>query len=90
MNPLATLKRLRKALRLYNDLLRGETTLLVEYFPFVKAAFTPKIVAPPPVTRKPLPPPKISYEPRSEEEELRDALDVGFDTLKFDSVEDNE
>jgi hypothetical protein len=60
-------------------------------------AFTPKIVAPPtppppeppPSPKKPIPP-KISYRARSEEDDLRDALDIGFGTLKFDAVEDEE
>lgn len=84
MNPLARFKQLRTALRLYDSLTRGETKLLAEYFPFVKVAFLPK-VAPP--IRKPLEPPKITYQARSEEDDLRDALDIGFGRLKFDTVE---
>lgn len=84
MNPLARLKQLRRALRLYDALARGDTALLLNYFPFVKAVFTPK-VAPP--LRKPLEPPKITYRARSDEEDLRDALDIGFGELKFDPLE---
>lgn len=84
MNPIARFKQLRKALRLYDSLTRGESKLLAEYFPFVKVAFLPK--AAPPI-RKPLEPPKITYQARSEEDDLRDALDIGFGRLKFDPVE---
>lgn len=92
MNPLESLKRLRKARRLYNQLVRGETTLLDEYFPFVKLAFTPKVIEapqPPPAPSPPqVPPPKakpkVSYRSRSEEDDLRDALDIGFSKLTFE------
>jgi hypothetical protein len=94
MNPLARLKQIRKAIRLYDALVQGDTTLLTEDFPFVKTAFTPIIVEPPPppptLPRKPLPPPKVTYQARSEEDELRDALDIGFDQLKFDPEEDED
>ena len=95
MNPLAALKQIRKAMRLYDALVQGDTTLLVEYFPFVQTVFMPKIVdpplpAPPTLPKKPLPPPKITYQAVSEEDELRDALDIGFDQLKFDPLEDEE
>lgn len=106
MNPLARLRKLRQAQRLYNQLVQGETTLLVEYFPFVEMVFTPKIVAPAPqpppepemppalpespATKKPVSPPRISFRSRSEEDDLRDALDIGFGTLKFDAVKDEE
>lgn len=86
----AKLRNFRKALDLYEALSRGETALLVELFPFVKTSFTPKItpaapiIAPP---RKPLAPPKITYRARSEADDLRDALDIGFNNLKFDPIE---
>ncbi len=83
MNPLARLRRFRKAMRLYDALAKGDTALLVETFPFVKLAFTPKVAPAPP--RVPLAPPKISYRARSEEDDLRDALDIGFGDLKFDA-----
>ncbi len=84
MNPLARLKQLRAALRLYDALTQGDTRLLLEYFPFVKAALTPK---PPPLPRKPPELPKITYRERSDENDLRDALDIGFGSLKFDPLE---
>jgi hypothetical protein len=93
MNPLESLKRLRKAQRLYNQLVRGETTLLDEYFPFVKLAFIPKVIEappqpppahPPPQAPPPKAKPKVSYRSRSEEDDLRDALDIGFSSLTFD------
>jgi hypothetical protein len=92
MNPLESLKRLRKARRLYNQLVRGETALLDEYFPFVKLAFTPKVIeapqpppAPPtPQAQPPKAKPRVSYRSRSEEDDLRDALDVGFSKLTFE------
>ncbi|MEP7291004.1 MAG: hypothetical protein ABI835_04435 [Chloroflexota bacterium] len=92
MNPLARLKQLRKALRLYDALARGDTALLLDYFPFVKAVFTPKILPPkiPQPLRKPLEPPKITYRARSDEEDLRDALDIGFGELKFDPLEKDD
>lgn len=86
MNPFARLTQIRKALRLYDALVRGDTVLLNEYFPFVKAVFTPK-VAPP--LRKPLEPPKITYRTRSNEEDLHDALDIGFAELKFDQLDED-
>ena len=86
MNLLARLKRIRQATRLYDALSRGDTTLLVELFPFVKKAFTPKII-PPREPKKPLPPPKVVQREASEEEDLRDALDIGFSRLKFDPME---
>lgn len=86
MNPLARIKRFRQAIRLYDALSRGDTTLLVEQFPFVKKAFTPKII-PPREPKKPLPPPKIIQQAGSDEEDLRDALDIGFSRLKFDPTE---
>ena len=94
MNPLERLRRLRKAQKLYNQLVKGETTLLVEFFPFVKMAFTIKVVElpllppeppPPQPLRKPLPKPQVTHRARSEEDDLRDALDIGFGALKFDS-----
>ncbi len=91
MNPLARLKQMRKAHRLYNSLVQGDTRLLVELFPFVKLAFTPKVIELPlREPKKPLPPPKVSYSARSEEDDLRDALDIGFGDLKFDSNERRE
>ncbi len=84
MNPLSRLKQIRKALRLYDALARGDTTVLQEYFPFVKAAFTPKVA---PVMRKPLEAPRITFRTRSDEDDLRDALDIGFGELKFDPLE---
>jgi hypothetical protein len=90
MNPFARLTHIRKAVRLYDALLHGDTALLNEYFPFVKVAFTPKIVphvAPP--LRKPLEPPKITYRTRSDEEDLHDALDIGFGELKFDQLDED-
>lgn len=97
MNPLSRLKQMRKAHRLYDELVRGETTLLVESFPFVREAFTQTVIVtelappapepPPPPPKKPPAPPKISYHARSEEDDLRDALDIGFGELKFDGVE---
>ncbi len=90
MKPLARWSQIRKAIRLYDSLARGETHLLVEYFPFVKAAFTPRVITPPPEPRKPLPPPRITLQTRSEEDELRDALDIGFDQLKFTPEDENE
>lgn len=84
MKLLERFKQLRKALRLYDSLTRGETKLLAEYFPFVKVAFLPKVTPP---IRKPLEPPKITYQARSEEDDLRDALDIGFGRLQFDAME---
>jgi hypothetical protein len=94
MKPLERLRRLRKAQRLYNQLATGETALLDELFPFVRLAFTPKVVelpqpqpqpsqTPPQPLRKP--PPKVSYRSRSEEDDLRDALSIGFSALTFDA-----
>lgn len=100
MNPLSRLKQMRKAHRLYDELIRGETTLLVESFPFVREAFTQTVIVtepalpapepPPPPPKKPPAPPKISYHARSEEDDLRDALDIGFGELRFDPVADTE
>ena len=84
----ARLRTFRKALRLYEALMKGDTALLVEYFPFVRNALAPKIV--PVVARKPLAPPKVTLRARSEEEELRDALDIGFSSLKFEPLEKDE
>lgn len=86
MNPFARLTQIRKAMRLYDALLRGDTALLNEYFPFVKAVFTPKVSPP---LRKPLEPPKITYRARSDEEDLHDALDIGFGELKFDQLDED-
>ena len=91
MNPLASLRRIRLALRLYDQLARGETDLLVEQFPFVKSAFTVRVVIPaPPEPKKPLPPPQVTYTAHTEDDELRDALDIGFSQLKFDPLDNNE
>lgn len=86
MNPLARLQHIRKAVRLYDALLHGDTKLLNDYFPFVKAAFTPKV---PPPLRKPLEPPKITYQARTAQEDLHDALDIGFADLKFDQLNED-
>lgn len=85
----ARLRYLGKALRLYEALTKGDTALLVELFPFVKTAFAPKIAPVAPV-RKPLAPPKITPRARSEEDDLRDALDIGFGALKFEKKEPDE
>jgi len=101
MNPLARLRQMRKAARLYDSLVKGETGLLIEHFPFVESAFTvtvTKTVEIPvevlvPVKqkpRKPLPAPKVTYRARSEEDDLRDALDIGFSQLKFEPLENEE
>jgi hypothetical protein len=91
MNPLARLRQMHKATRLYDSLVKGETALLVEHFPFVEGAFTPK-PAPPPLreAKKPLPPPKVTYRAHSEEDDLRDALDIGFNQLKFEPLENED
>ncbi len=86
MNPLAQLQRIRAALRLYNALAQGDTTLLIEEFPLVKAKLAPKLIVPR-ERRQPLPPPQISYRAPSDAEDLRDALDIGFGQLKFDAEE---
>jgi hypothetical protein len=97
MNPLARLRQMRKASRLYESLIKGETTLLVEHFPFVEGAFTViktvEVLVPAPVPEKrklSLPPPKITYRARSEEDDLRDALDIGFGELKFEPLENED
>ncbi len=89
MNPLAQLRRLQAALRLYDALSRGDTKLLIEQFPFVKVKLAPKIV-PPREPKKPLPPPQITYAEHSDADDLRDALDIGFGQLKFDPEPDGE
>ncbi len=88
----AKLRNFRKALDLYEALTKGDTTLLIELFPFVRTTFTPKLtpIAPVVPLRKPLEPPKITYRARSEEDDLRDALDIGFSSLKFDPLEKEE
>src|SRR5690242_1501536 len=40
MNPLARLRQMSKAARLYESLVNGETDLLVEHFPFIQSAFS--------------------------------------------------
>ncbi len=95
MNPLARLRQMRKASRLYESLVKGETSLLVDHFPFVELAFTVtktvEVPAPPlREVKKPLPPPKVTYRARSEEDDLRDALDIGFSHLKFEPLEDED
>ena len=90
MNPLARLRQMRKAARLYDSLVKGETALLVEHFPFVEGAFTPKPAVPLREPKKPLPPPKVTYRSHSEEDDLRDALDIGFNQLKFEPLENEE
>ena len=92
MNPLAQLRRIQAALRLYDALAQGDTKLLLEEFPFVKAKLTPPApkVVPPREPKKPLPPPQITYVERSETDDLRDALDIGFGQLKFDPEQDSE
>jgi hypothetical protein len=94
MNPLARLRQMRKAARLYDSLVKGETSLLIEHFPFIEGAFSKTIEISAPVVpekkRKVLPPPKVSYRARSEEDDLRDALDIGFSQLKFEPLENEE
>ena len=101
MNPLARLRQMQKATQLYESLVKGETALLVEQFPFIEAAFTVTVtktveipvevfVPAPEKTRKPLAPPKVTYRARSEEDDLRDALDIGFNQLKFEPLENEE
>ena len=34
--------------------------------------------------------PKITYRERSDEDDLRDALDIGFGQFKFDPLEEDE
>jgi len=101
MNPLARLRQMRKAARLYESLVKGETSLLIEHFPFVEGAFTVIVtktvevpvevfVPVPEKKRLPLPAPKVTYRARSEEDDLRDALDIGFGQLKFEPLENEE
>lgn len=96
MNPLARLRQMRKAARLYDSLVKGETRLLVEHFPFVEAAFTitktVEVAVPvaPEKKRKLLAAPKVTYRARSEEDDLRDALDIGFSQLKFEPLENED
>src|SRR5690349_16605854 len=103
MNPLARLRQMRKASELYESLVKGETDLLIEHFPFVQTSFTVTVtktveipveviveVPAPEKPRKPLPPPKVTQRARSEEDDLRDALDIGFSQLKFEPLEDKE
>jgi hypothetical protein len=82
----ARLRTIGKALRLYEALSKGDTALLVELFPFVKTAFTPRVTPVAPVP-KPLAPPKVTLRARSEEDDLRDALDIGFGAMKFEKPE---
>ncbi|MEO8395894.1 MAG: hypothetical protein ABI700_23060 [Chloroflexota bacterium] len=88
---------MRKASRLYDSLVKGETGLLVEHFPFIEGVFTVtrtievRVPAPVPEKRKlSLPPPKVTYRARSEEDDLRDALDIGFSQLTFEPLEDED
>ena len=113
MNPLARLRQMRRATELYESLIKGETDLLVEHFPFIQSTFSVTVtktveipvevrvevpveviieVPAPPLreVKKPLPPPKVTYRARSEEDDLRDALDIGFSHLKFDPLENEE
>ena len=111
MNPLARLRQMHKASQLYESLVKGETALLVEHFPFVQSAFSVTVtrtvevpvevrvevpveviveVPVPPKPKKPLPAPKITQRARSEEDDLRDALDIGFNALKFEPIEEEE
>ena len=117
MNPLARLRQMRKANDLYESLVKGETDLLVEHFPFIQSAFSViltktvevpvevpvevrvevpvevRVEVPVPVPqkpRKPLPPPKVTQRARSEQDDLRDALDIGFGQLKFEPLENED
>ncbi len=94
MNLLARLRQMRQAARLYESLVNGETTLLVEHFPFVEEAFTTTktievvVHTSMPEKRKlSLQRPKVTYQAHSDEEDLRDALDIGFDHLTFEPIE---
>ena len=113
MNPLARLRQMSKAARLYDSLIKGETDLLIEHFPFIQSAFSVIVtktveipvevrievpveviieVPAPPLreVKKPLPPPKVTYRAHSEEEDLRDALDIGFSHLTFEPLENED
>jgi hypothetical protein len=94
MNPLARLRQMRKAAQLYDSLMKGETAFLIEHFPFIEAAFTPKPAAPPPPSpvkkRKLTSTPKVTFRASSEEDDLRDALDIGFNQLNFDPLENED
>ena len=86
---------MHKAEQLYESLVKGETTLLVEHFPFIETAFTRMIEVPVPAAmpekkRKLLQPPKVTHRASSDEDDLRDALDIGFSHLRFGSLEHEE
>jgi hypothetical protein len=68
-----------RAIRLYAALLRGDRCLLEEYFPGLIGATYPV-----PARRPMVAAPTITLAPRSETEELDDALDgLGLDGLDF-------
>lgn len=71
---------LTRAILLYNALMKGDTTLLSEYFPGFAAA----LGRPQPARRAPAPAPTITYVAKSEQEDLADAIgSIGFDGLEF-------
>jgi len=71
-----------KALRLYAALCRGDTSLLDAYFPDLRLQPGSQIVRPRPV--HPAIAVTLSHAPRSEAEELNEALEgIGLDGLDF-------
>ena len=74
---LATLHTTR-AIRLYDALLRGDTSVLEECFPGIALAFGMRPRQP---QRSPITPPNITVVPRSESDDLADALDIGIGDL---------
>jgi hypothetical protein len=70
-----------RAIRMYAALLKGDTSLLIEYFPGLALTFGKSVsIARPRMVAEPV----ISYEPKSEEADLADFADsLGADALEF-------
>src|SRR6185369_15402201 len=69
-----------RAIRMYAGLLQGDTSLLIEYFPGLALSFGKSVsIARPKTYTEPV----ISYQPKSEEDDLSDFADsIGFE-LEF-------
>ena len=71
-----------RAILLYASLMRGDDSLLREYFPGIALSMGRPAVQP----RNKLALAKVEYVERSEAEELSEALDLGFDMLEIDGL----
>jgi hypothetical protein len=70
-------RNMTRAIRLYHALLTGDTSLLAEYFPWIGTVSRHSANG----ARRQISDPIVEYKAQSEEDQVNDALDVGFGGL---------